>query len=158
MGGETEATGRSLIWLISYNLSSLLFGSQQDAQWPIVLISLQSSRRNKHEIRLSEMSESSRVWTLNILRWQVGAQSPFQTQANWVTFTVFFGGSVEGPSGVQIQVRANREPKFMFDLSSNSAPIQFGLVLHNRTPPKNDKAHSGANGVPALLLVTNNLH
>lgn len=157
MGGETEAAGQSVIWLISYNRSSLLFGSMT-ARRSIVLISLRSSRRNKQEIRLSEMSESSRVWTLNILRWQVGAEAPFQTQANWVTFTVFFGGSAEGHSGVQIQVRANREPKFMFDLSSNSTPIQFGLVLHNRTPPKNDKARSGANGVPALLSVTNNLH
>lgn len=46
-----------------------------------------------------------------------------------------FGGSVEGHSGVQIQVRAKREPKFMFYLSSNSTRIQFGLVLLNRCPP-----------------------
>lgn len=105
----------------------------------------------------SEMSESSRFWTLNIHRQQVGGVGPHFRLCDF--HGVLFKGSVEGQSGVQIQVRAKREPKFMFNLSANAATIQFGLVLQQMPSeyllsPKNNTARSDADGVPAVLSGT----
>lgn len=102
------------------------------------------------------MSESSRLWTLNIDRQQVGGVGPHFSLCDF--HGVLFEGSAEGQSGVQIQVRAKREPKFMFYLSTNSTTIQFGLVLQQMPSeclesPKNDTARSDADGVPAVLAV-----
>lgn len=156
--------GSDYCTVISYNLYSLLSGSitvRCSASNHFHFTMNQQLKRAVNQIRSdqSEMSESSRLWTLNIHKWE--GVGPHFSLCDF--HGVLFKGSVEGQSGVQIQVRAKREPKFMFYLSANSTTIQFGLVLQQMPSeclqsPKNDTARSSADGVPAVLSVTRFLY